>query len=99
MARDASSLLMPATRIHPVADARSALLNLGELGFDITPRADRVQLIDAKYVGMWELPVLGALTAPAVLIWPNGHVAWAGDLTRPGLRDALATWFEPPTAA
>ena len=41
-------------------DARPVLLNLGEPGgFDITPWADRVQLIDAKYVGTWELPVLG----------------------------------------
>ena len=41
-------------------DARPVLLNLGEPGgFDITPWADRVQLIDAKYVGTWELPALG----------------------------------------
>ena len=46
-------------------DARPALLNLGEPGgFDITPWADRVQKIDASYVGPWELPVLGAVTAP-----------------------------------
>jgi hypothetical protein len=58
-------------------DARPLLLNLGEPGgFDITPWADRVQLIDAKYVGTWELPVLGAVTAPtAVLIRPDGYVA------------------------
>jgi 2-polyprenyl-6-methoxyphenol hydroxylase-like FAD-dependent oxidoreductase len=81
-------------------DARPVLLNLGEPGgFDITPWADRVQMIDAKYVGPWELPVLGAVTAPlAVLIRPDGHVAWVGDLTDPGLPDALTTWFGPPTA-
>ena len=80
-------------------DARPVLLNLGEPGgFDITPWADRVQLIDAKYVGPWELPVLGAVTAPtAVLIRPDGYVAWVGDLTQPGLPDALTTWFGPPT--
>src|SRR5207244_3283746 len=62
-------------------DARPVLLNLGEPGgFDVTPRTDRVQLIDAKYVGAWELPVLGAVTAPtAVLIRPDGYVAWVGD--------------------
>ena len=62
-------------------DARPVLLNLGEPGgFDITPWADRVQLIDAKYDGVWELPALGAVTAPAaVLIRPDGHVAWVGD--------------------
>jgi 2-polyprenyl-6-methoxyphenol hydroxylase-like FAD-dependent oxidoreductase len=82
-------------------DARPVLLNLGEPGgFDITPWADRVQLIDAKYVGTWELPVLGAVNAPtAVLIRPDGYVAWVGDLTQLGLADALTTWFGPPTAA
>ena len=62
-------------------DARPVLLNLGEPGgFDITPWADRVQLIDAKYDGAWELPALGAVTAPtAVLIRPDGYVAWVGE--------------------
>ncbi len=82
-------------------DARPVLLNLSESGgFDITPWADRVQLIDAKYVGTWELPALGVVTAPAaVLIRPDGHVAWVGDLTQRGLADALTTWFGPPAAA
>lgn len=82
-------------------DARPVLLNLGGPGsLDITPWADRVQLIDAKYVGTWELPVLGAVTAPtAVLIRPDGYVAWVGERTHLGLHDALTTWFGPPTAA
>jgi hypothetical protein len=82
-------------------DARPVLLNLGEPGgFDIAPWADRVQLIDAKYDGVWELPALGAVTAPtAVLIRPDGYVAWVGDLTQLGLADALTTWFGPPAAA
>ena len=82
-------------------DARPVLLNLGEPGgFDIAPWADRVQLIDASYEGEWELPVLGAVTAPtAVLIRPDGYVAWVGDRTRPGLAEALTTWFGPPLAA
>jgi 2-polyprenyl-6-methoxyphenol hydroxylase-like FAD-dependent oxidoreductase len=81
-------------------DARPVLLNLGKPGgFDITPWVDRVQMIDAKYVGPWELPVLGAVTAPtAVLIRPDGYVGWVGDLTHPGLPDALTTWCGPPTA-
>jgi hypothetical protein len=81
--------------------ARPVLLNLGETdSFDITPWADRVQLIDAKYAGPWELPVLGHVTAPtAVLIRPDGHVAWTGDLTEPALPDALTTWFGPPAGA
>jgi 2-polyprenyl-6-methoxyphenol hydroxylase-like FAD-dependent oxidoreductase len=75
--------------------AKPVLLNFGESGdFDITAWADRVQLIDAEYVGLWELPVLGAVTAPAaVLIRPDGYVAWVGGGTDAGLRDALATWF------
>jgi 2-polyprenyl-6-methoxyphenol hydroxylase-like FAD-dependent oxidoreductase len=82
-------------------DARPVLLNLGEPGgFDIAPWADRVQLIDAAYVGTWELPALEAVAAPtAVLIRPDGYVAWVGDLTRLGLADALTIWFGPPTAA
>ena len=82
-------------------DARPVLLNLGEPGgIDITPWADRVQLVDADYDGAWELPVLGAVTAPtAVLIRPDGYVAWVGDGTDPGLADALTTWFGPPAAA
>src|ERR671935_955824 len=82
-------------------DARPVLLNLGEPGgFDSTPWADRVRSIDAEYVGTWELPVFGAVTAPAaVLIRPDGHVAWVGDRTQLGLPDALTTWFGPPSAA
>ncbi len=79
-------------------DARPVLLNLGDPGgFDITRWADRVQLIDAKYAGTWELPAIGAVAAPAaVLVRPDGYVGWVGDLTQPGLADALTTWFGPP---
>ena len=81
-------------------DARAVLLNLGESGgFDITPWADRVQLIDAKYDGTWELPAIGAVAAPtAVLIRPDGYVAWVGEGTQAGLVDALTTWFGSPAA-
>lgn len=79
--------------------ARPVLLNFGEAGgFDIASWADRVQVVDAEYSGTWELPVLGAVSAPgAVLIRPDGHVAWVGDVSQAGLRDALTTWFGPPT--
>jgi 2-polyprenyl-6-methoxyphenol hydroxylase-like FAD-dependent oxidoreductase len=76
-------------------DARPVLLNLGEPGgFDISPWATRVRLVDAEHDGVWELPVLGEVAAPrAVLIRPDGHVAWTGSLTDPQLPEALATWF------
>jgi hypothetical protein len=82
-------------------DARPVLLNLGEPErFDSAPWANRVRLVDAKYVGAWELPALGAITAPnAVLIRPDGYVAWVADLSDLGLNDALTTWFGPATAA
>ena len=78
-------------------DARPALLNLDDPGgLDIAPWADRVQLIDAEYAGDWELPALGQVAAPAaVLIRPDGYVAWVGDGTDTGLREALTTWFGP----
>ena len=78
-------------------DARPVLINLGEPGsIDIGPWKDRVQLVDASYDGPWELPVIGDVTAPpAVLVRPDGHVAWVGDGSQSGLADALATWFGP----
>jgi len=79
-------------------DAHAVLLNLGKpLGFDISPWADRVLAIDARYAGDWELPVLGQVAAPAaVLIRPDGYVAWVGDGMDTGLRDALTAWFGSP---
>jgi 3-(3-hydroxy-phenyl)propionate hydroxylase len=76
-------------------DARPLLLNLGQPGdLDIEQWAARVKLIDASYQGKWELPVVGVVAAPAaVLIRPDGYVAWVGGGTDEGLRDALATWF------
>ena len=79
-------------------DARPLYLNFGEPGdLDISLWADRVQQIDARYAGPWELPVVGAVTAPtAVVIRPDGYVAWVGGRTQLGLADALTTWFGPP---
>jgi 3-(3-hydroxy-phenyl)propionate hydroxylase len=76
-------------------DARPVLLDLGEAGgFDLSPWAGRVRLVDARHEGGWELPVLGEVAAPpAVLIRPDGHVAWAGDLADPALPGALSRWF------
>ncbi|HEY2747275.1 MAG TPA: FAD-dependent monooxygenase [Polyangia bacterium] len=81
-------------------DARPLLLNLGDpAALDITPWSDRVRRIDARYAGAWELPVLGAVAAPtAVLIRPDGHVAWVGDGSNRGLHAAVTTWFGSPTS-
>jgi 3-(3-hydroxy-phenyl)propionate hydroxylase len=77
--------------------ARPVLLNLGDPGaVDIAPWTDRVRVVDATHDGAWELPVLGEIDSPpAVLIRPDGYVAWAGDVTEPALPRALATWFGP----
>ena len=90
----------PRTVFTLLHEARPVLLNLGQPGgLDITPWADRVRLVDAKYAGPWELPVVGEVPAPAAaLIQPDGYVAWAGDPSDPGLPDALTTWFGPPAA-
>jgi 2-polyprenyl-6-methoxyphenol hydroxylase-like FAD-dependent oxidoreductase len=82
-------------------DARPVLIDFGEPGtLDVAPWLDRVQLIDASYDGSWELPALGAVAAPAaVLIRPDGYVAWVGEGTQQGLVEALATWFGPAAVA
>jgi 2-polyprenyl-6-methoxyphenol hydroxylase-like FAD-dependent oxidoreductase len=82
-------------------DGRPVLLNFGKPGgIDVAQWESRVKLIDAKYEGGWELPALGAVTPPtAVLIRPDGYVAWVGDLTHQGLAAALTTWFGPAAAA
>jgi 2-polyprenyl-6-methoxyphenol hydroxylase-like FAD-dependent oxidoreductase len=79
-------------------NARPVLINFGDPGaLDITRWADRVQSIDAQYDRAWELPALGVVPAPAaVLIRPDGYVAWVGDGTQTRLADALTTWFGPP---
>jgi 2-polyprenyl-6-methoxyphenol hydroxylase-like FAD-dependent oxidoreductase len=82
-------------------DARAALLNLGEPGSVASGSwGDRVRLVDASYEGAWELPVIGAVEAPAaVLVRPDGHVAWVGAGTPAGLDEAMTRWFGPPSAA
>jgi 2-polyprenyl-6-methoxyphenol hydroxylase-like FAD-dependent oxidoreductase len=81
-------------------DAKPVLINLGEPGsLNVAGWVGRVKLIDASYEGEWELPVLGAVTAPAaVLIRPDGYAAWVGDGTSSGLAAALSTWFGPGDA-
>jgi 3-(3-hydroxy-phenyl)propionate hydroxylase len=76
-------------------EAKPVLLTFAEPDrLDIAPWAERVRHIHASYAGLWELPVLGPVAAPsAVLIRPDGHIAWVGDGTGAGLHDALTTWF------
>ncbi len=82
-------------------DAKPVLLNLGEPdSFDIGPWADRVQLIDAEYAGPWELPVLGAVTAPTAVSDPPRRIRRLGRRAgRSRAPDALSTWFGGPAGA
>lgn len=82
-------------------DARALLLNFGEPGaFDAGPWSDRVKTVAAKSEKTWHIPVIGDVSAPgAVLIRPDGYVAWAGDRSDDGLDRVLAGWFgECPSA-
>lgn len=81
-------------------EARPVFVNFGDAGsFDIDAWADRVMLIDARYSGGWELPAIGAVSAPAaVLIRPDGYVAWAGEGNQQGLIEALSKWFGRATS-
>jgi 3-(3-hydroxy-phenyl)propionate hydroxylase len=78
-------------------DAQPVLLNLGEPeSLNIAPWADRIRVVEADHAGAWTLPVLGEVLAPAaVLIRPDGYVAWVGEGTDRGLEGALTTWFGP----
>ncbi|MGH3723485.1 MAG: FAD-dependent monooxygenase [Mycobacterium sp.] len=90
------------TNVYPfLHQARPVLLNFGEPGsLNVDGWTDRVQLVDAKYSGVWELPVLGEVSAPdAALVRPDGYVAWVGERSEAGLRDSLARWFGFPTRA
>jgi 2-polyprenyl-6-methoxyphenol hydroxylase-like FAD-dependent oxidoreductase len=80
--------------------ARPILINFGDPdALDIAPWAERVRWLNASYEGAWQLPVLGKVDAPgAVLVRPDGHVAWVGDGSDEGLTDALTKWFGPPAA-
>ena len=78
--------------------ARPVLFELGApQAIDIAPWSDRVLHVAARYAGKWELPVFGEVAAPAaVLVRPDGYVAWVGDGTPQGLTEALTAWFGTP---
>ncbi|MFC8598895.1 FAD-dependent monooxygenase [Isoptericola sp. NPDC057191] len=76
--------------LHP---ARPVLLELGGPALDAGPWSGYVRHVTATSDGPWVLPVLGEVAAPtAVLVRPDGHVAWVGEGSAEGLHDALATW-------
>uniref|UniRef100_UPI0040395C46 FAD-dependent monooxygenase n=1 Tax=Variovorax sp. BK018 TaxID=3450241 RepID=UPI0040395C46 len=79
-------------------DARPVLLDLATPGrLDVAPWSGRVRLVHGRYDGPWELPAIGTVGAPAaVLIRPDGHVAWVGEGTSDGLHEAMSAWFGLP---
>lgn len=81
--------------------ARPVLIDFAGRGrLQIADWADRVQSIDAEYAGTWELPALGVVAAPAaVLVRPDGYVAWVDEGGGQGLAEALTAWFGPPAVA
>ncbi|MFI1018254.1 FAD-dependent monooxygenase [Streptomyces sp. NPDC020965] len=94
-----------ASRIYELLHAaRPVLLDLrgnAELAMVVEGWADRVDLVEARSVqDHWPVPSRGDIAAPAaLLIRPDGHVAWAsatsGAWDTSALRTALATWFGP----
>jgi hypothetical protein len=77
------------------------LLKLREPGaFDIDEWVARVRVVDARCEGSWELPAIGEVDAPtALLIRPDGHVAWVGESADSRLTDTISKWFGVPLAA
>ncbi len=91
------------TRVYEfLHEAKPVLLDLEESGSGgIASITHGVQRVAARYTGTWRLPVVGEVTSPtAVLIRPDGHVAWVGQGSDVGLHEALTHWFgdaTPPT--
>ncbi len=77
----------------------AVLINFGAAdGLETLGWADRIRRIEAKHVAPWQLPALEEVASPAaVLIRPDGHVAWVGDGSDAGLADALGRWLGPPS--
>ena len=75
--------------------ARPLLVNLANVPSpDLASWADRIELVHGRTMGPWELPVIGTVAAPnAVLVRPDGYVAWVGEGDLAGLHDVLAEWF------
>jgi 3-(3-hydroxy-phenyl)propionate hydroxylase len=88
----------PTTVFTLLHEARPVLLNLGEPGaVEAEECTDRVRVVDARCASPWDLPAIGEVTSPtALLIRPDGHVAWVGEPDDASLPEALTTWFGSP---
>lgn len=87
------------TRVYSLLrEARPVLVNFGVSARGVVvPWEDRVRYVESAHGGPWELPVIGEVPAPsAVLIRPDGHVAWVGEMTDATLLEALTSWFGAP---
>lgn len=79
--------------------ANPVLLNFRERGaFQAAVSNPRVRVVDAACAEPWELPVIGSVDAPgAVLIRPDGYVAWVGDAWDAELMRSISYWFGEPS--
>ena len=86
-----------ATRVHALLrTGRPLLLVLGGPPLDVGGRSGRLQVVTGAVPGAWVLPVVGTVAPPtAVLVRPDGHVAWVGEGSDAGLTEALARWCGP----
>jgi hypothetical protein len=86
------------TRVYMLLHAARPLLITfdAERPVDISTWADRVSEVRARYAGEWVLPVVGRIDPPtAVLVRPDGHVAWVDGASEQSLAEALTRWFGP----
>lgn len=76
-------------------DSRALLLNFDQPAhLNIRRWAHRVTAVNVRGDRTWTLPILGEIAAPAaVLVRPDGYIAWIGDHRAIDLDDTLNRWF------
>ncbi|MFD0364043.1 FAD-dependent monooxygenase [Nocardia sp. GCM10030253] len=89
------------TRVHALLrTGRPILLVLNGNDVPAVPQwHDRIQIVSAEgHTDHWTVPGVGDIPTPAaILLRPDGYVAWATDEpTTAGLTDALTTWIGAP---